>query len=435
MKLYDSQTRKKVPLQLDQALFKLYVCGLTVYDQAHIGHLRTMLVFDLLVRILRDQGVLVQYVRNITDVDDKIINRANQEGVSWQQLTQTVIEGIQAQERKLRLIQPDIEPKASEYIDEMIAMIQTLVDKGYAYVSSSGDVCFSVSAYPEYGQLSKQNLDELKSSARVEQGEKESAHDFVLWKMSKPDEPAWDSPWGKGRPGWHIECSAMSTKLLGKTFDLHGGGLDLKFPHHENEIAQSCCATDEAFARHWMHVTPLLVQGEKMSKSLGNFVTINDALAKYHPDILRFYLLKTHYRMPLNYEYQGLLQAQKNILSIYQALLGDIGHADEHAAHWVSFTQYLNDDLNVAGAIGVIHDCISQLKTKDDRAVLLRMVQQLGVGFEAPLDYLQHGVDQNEIEQLLIRRQQARQDKLYAQADAIRDEIAVKGIIVEDTPN
>ncbi len=434
MKLYDSLRQVKVPLDLNVDIFKLYVCGLTVYDEAHIGHLRTMLVFDLLVRVLRAEGVTVKYVRNITDVDDKIIHRANQEKVDWKVLTQQVIQGIQVQERRLSLIAPDIEPKASDYIAEMIDMIQTLQDKGYAYVSDSGDVCFKVSAYPNYGQLSRQNLGDLKAAARVEQGMKDSANDFVLWKMSKPNEPAWGSPWGDGRPGWHIECSAMSTQLLGDTFDLHGGGLDLKFPHHENEIAQACCATDAGFAKQWMHVTPLLVNGEKMSKSLGNFVTINDALANYHPEVLRWYLLKTHYRMPLNYEDQGLMQAQKNLLSVYQALRGEIGEVKQKQ-YLSEFESYLEDDLNVAGAIGVIHDCITHIKTKDDRAELKAMVNILGIGNEDPIQYLQAGIDVGQVEALIAQRKEARQAKEYEKADLYRDQIASLGVVVEDTPH
>jgi cysteinyl-tRNA synthetase len=433
MKLYDSLKQEKIALNLNADIFKLYVCGLTVYDEAHIGHLRTMLVFDLLVRVLRSKGVTVKYVRNITDVDDKIIHRANQEGLNWKVLTQTIIEGIQLQERRLSLITPDIEPKASEYIAEMIDMIQKLQDKKYAYVSESGDVCFKVSAYPNYGALSRQNLDELKAAVRVDQGMKDSANDFVLWKMSKPNEPAWPSPWGEGRPGWHIECSAMSTQLLGDKFDLHGGGLDLKFPHHENEIAQACCATNAAFAKQWMHVTPLLVNGEKMSKSLGNFVTINDALSSYHPEVLRWYLLKTHYRMPLNYENQGLIQAQKNLLSVYQALRGEVGEVTE-GKYLTLFRTYLEDDLNVAGAIGVIHDCITHLKTKDERAELKTMVNILGVGYESPIHYLQSGIDVDQVESLIALRNEARQAKDFIKADQFRDQIALLSVVVEDTP-
>jgi cysteinyl-tRNA synthetase len=316
----------------------------------------------------------------------------------------------------------------------MIEMIAVLEQKGFAYVNTDGDVCFKVSAYKDYGQLSKQNLMALEQSARIAQGAKESSHDFVLWKKSKPGEPTWHSPWGEGRPGWHIECSAMSTKLLGTDFDLHGGGLDLKFPHHENEIAQSCCAHGGGFAKHWMHVGPLRVNGEKMSKSLGNFITINDALKTHHPEVIRWYLLKTHYRMPMNYELDGLEQARKNILTMYQALQGEYKF-DEHHPKYLAFIDQLEDDLNIAAAISMMHEFAASLQTPDDRGALWAMLQLIGVGMVDPDTYLHQGADQDKVEALLQERNSSRAQKDYQNADRIRDELSSMGVVIEDRPS
>lgn len=389
MKVYDSRSKSKTEFLKSEQVFKLYVCGLTVYDQAHIGHLRTMLVFDLLVKVMRQSGYSVQYVRNITDVDDKIIKRANERNISCEALTQEVIADVARQEGIFHLIQPDVEPKASEYIPQMIAMIEQLITKGHAYVSDSGDVCFSVASYPEYGQLSKQKIDALVQAARIDQGGKQSAHDFVLWKQAKPQEPSWDSPWGLGRPGWHIECSAMSCDIFGDTFDLHGGGLDLKFPHHENEIAQACCATGGDFAQNWMHVSPLLVDGEKMSKSLGNFITVADALKRYDSEVICWYMLKTHYRQPLDFSEQGMLQAQRNVLNFYLHLKVEVGVHDANDPDWIQFLAYLADDLNIAEALSLMHRYADGMTHPNQRATLLKMLNILGVGYKDPVAFLQ----------------------------------------------
>lgn len=439
MKLYNTLTGKKEVLNpIIPGKLGIYVCGLTVYDEAHIGHLRCMLVFDLLVRFLRHTGYAVNYVRNITDVDDKIIRRANEEGITPQALTTRVIAGIQEQEKALGLVTPDHEPKASEYMQEMIDMIQALERQGIAYVSKAGDVCFAVEKFPEYGALSGQSVQQLLSGHRVDAEEKNAAADFVLWKMAKPGEPSWPSPWGDGRPGWHIECSAMSTKILGDTFDLHGGGIDLKFPHHENEIAQSVCATKGTFARHWMHVGHLHVDSEKMSKSLGNFVTIQQALNQYHPDVLKLFLLKTHYSQPFNYLESGMLEAQKVLLSFYLALAKSKDTSDfaEDAADWVMFTEALKDDLAVSKALALMHAVSGRLvegsAQPGDRSLLIAMGGVFGILMQEPMTYLQGSANVSEVNDLLAQRTAARKQKDYAAADSIRDTLAERGIDIED---
>jgi cysteinyl-tRNA synthetase len=443
MRLYNSLSRKKEAVTpIIPGQIKLYVCGLTVYDSAHIGHLRTMLVFDLLVRFLRSLHIEVVYIRNITDVDDKIINRANELGVSTTELTQGVIAEIAAQERLLGLVEPTAEPKASEYIDKMIEMIQTLQNKGFAYVSGSGDVCFSVAKYADYGQLSGQKISELIQGHRVtDEGKAESA-DFVLWKLSKPGEPNWESPWGAGRPGWHIECSAMAGDLLGDTFDIHGGGVDLKFPHHENERAQSCCATEGDFAKHWMHVGHLHVNNEKMSKSLGNFVTIKNALSRYHPEVLKLFLLKTHYAQPFNYTHSGLKEAQTVLLGFYLAVQDvEIGEADEQHPLWQSFQSGLADDLNISKALAVMHQIVTNIEQQQDArkqhaTLLVSMGRTLGLLEDDPLLFLQkRTIDAKaaaNIDQLIEQRKAARKVRDYQVADGIRDQLAKLGVVVED---
>ncbi|MEC7030972.1 MAG: cysteine--tRNA ligase [Pseudomonadota bacterium] len=443
MYLYNSLTAKKEVFEpLVEGKVSLYVCGLTVYDSAHIGHLRTMLVFDLLVRFFRSQHIEVTYVRNITDVDDKIINRANQMGISTTQLTEAVIAEIAAEERTLGLIKPDAEPKASEYIDKMIQLIQVLEEKGYAYVAESGDVCFSVTKYSDYGELSGQKVHELIKGRRVSDTGKAESSDFVLWKLSKPSEPSWESPWGEGRPGWHIECSAMAGDLLGDTFDLHGGGVDLKFPHHENERAQSCCATGGEFAKHWMHVGHLHVNHEKMSKSLGNFITIKDALKCYHPEVLKLFLLKTHYAQPFNYSESGLKEAQTVLLGFYLALANQsLGELDEEHDLWKQFQSGLSDDLNVSKSLAVMHQVVNMLiqqqaDTQMLSSLLVNMGRVFGILSDTPLEFLQcHTERSNDVErisQLVDKRLIARNNKDYETADAIRLNLADEGVVIED---
>ena len=316
LNLYNSLTRTKEPFKpLNAGKIGIYVCGITVYDYCHLGHARSMVSFDVIVRFLRYQGWDVTFVRNITDIDDKIINRALERNISIGDLTEFYIQAMHENTRALNILPPDIEPRATEHISNIIHLIQRLLDKGYAYISGNGDVCYSVSKFAEYGKLSHKDLEGLQSGARVEVvKEKNSPLDFVLWKMAKADEPSWESPWGRGRPGWHIECSAMAMNELGEHFDIHGGGLDLQFPHHENEIAQSEAATDKHFANYWLHVGMLQVNNEKMAKSTGNFFTIADVLKLHHPEVIRYFLLSSHYRSSLNYATENLHTAQKALM-------------------------------------------------------------------------------------------------------------------------
>lgn len=429
--LYNSLTQKKV--SIDQSAIKLYVCGLTVYDKAHIGHLRTMLVFDLLIRYLLLQGKQVTYVRNITDVDDKIIQRMHEEGREWEELTTSVIADIKKQEEALDLMMPAMEPKASEYIQEMIDMITVLLDKDHAYIADNGDVYFSVASYPEYGSLSKQKLNALLKEGRVESDVKKGNGDFILWKQSKEGEPFWSSPWGNGRPGWHIECSAISTSCLGNTFDIHGGGVDLKFPHHENEIAQSICATKGQFAKLWMHVGHLLVDNEKMSKSLHNFITVETFLNQYHPELIRLFLLKTHYRQPYNYTESAVVEMQKVLLNFYLSIWNQPGGmvSKDHEL-WIQFQKALDDDLNVAKALSIMHEVSTKIVKEPELAgLLVEMGSVFGILQSNPTEFLQP-VDQKEIESLISERNEARVNKDYALSDKIRDDLLERGIVLED---
>ena len=313
MKIFNSQTGKKEELvPIDGEQVRMYICGMTVYDDTHIGHARTFLCFDLIVRYLRNSGYKVNYIRNITDVDDKIIARAKELNIDATELTDKYITSMQEDFRNLGMIDPDLEPRATNNIDSIISLIQTLVDKGHAYTGKT-DVYFSTDSYKEYGNLSNRNTEDLIAGARIGvDEEKQNPADFVLWKQAE-EGLTWDSPWGRGRPGWHIECSAMSMDALGKTFDIHGGGIDLKFPHHENEIAQSVCATGEDFAKCWMHTGPLRIDKEKMSKSLDNFITIKEAINTFPPEVIRFFLISNHYRSPINYSEEGVLEAKNSL--------------------------------------------------------------------------------------------------------------------------
>lgn len=432
MLLYNSLSNKKEPVAVDGTL-SLYACGLTVYDSAHIGHLRCMLVFDMFVRFMKSRGVDVTYVRNITDVDDKIIKRANDEGITTESLTQRIIQEIADQERSLGLIKPTHEPKASEYITQMIEMIATLEEKGFAYVADSGDVCFRVSEYKAYGQLSNQKIDTLLKGHRVEGSGKQASEDFVLWKKSKPGEPFWSSPWGEGRPGWHIECSAMACDLLGDTFDIHGGGVDLKFPHHENEIAQARAANGGEFAKHWMHVGHLHVNNEKMSKSLGNFVTIDDAIKQYHAEVLKLFLLKTHYRQPFNYHEEGMEEARSVLLGFYLALQSQKeAELDPNDPDWQAFVDALEDDLNVAKALSVMHSVAGKLQDGKQTSSLYHMGKVFGLFQESPEEFLVAHPEKETIDTLIEKRQTLRQNRDFSGADAVRDQLASMGIVLKD---
>ncbi|MGZ5578879.1 MAG: cysteine--tRNA ligase, partial [Methylobacter sp.] len=375
LKIYNTLTRKKEQFQPRVAgKVGMYVCGMTVYDYCHIGHARVMVVFDTVARYFRYLGYDLTYVRNITDIDDKIIKRALENDEEYSQLTARFIDAMHEDERALAVLPPDLEPRATQSIADIIAMIKTLVEKGLAYVGSNGDVFYSVGQFKDYGRLSGKNLDDLQAGERVEVDQaKRNPMDFVLWKMAKANEPAWESPWGLGRPGWHIECSAMSTCCLGNHFDIHGGGMDLQFPHHENEIAQSEGATGEKFVNFWMHNGFVRVDDEKMSKSLGNFFTVREVLNQYKPEIIRFFILSSHYRSPLNYSDEQLNDAKAGLTRLYTALRGvqaaDAPVEDEYKAR---FEQAMNDDFNTPVALSVIFDLARDLnkakETEPDKA-------------------------------------------------------------------
>ncbi|MEW9796520.1 cysteine--tRNA ligase [Alteromonas sp. CYL-A6] len=447
--LYNTRTREKarfVPLQ--EGKVGLYVCGITVYDVSHMGHARTYLSFDVLVRYLRHLGYEVKYVRNITDVDDKIIARANENNETTDALTERTIAMMHEDFAAINLLEPDIEPRVTTHMDEIIAIIQTLIDKGFAYQSESGDVLFDVSEFPAYGKLSKQDLEQLNAGARVEVAAgKADPLDFVLWKSAKPNEPSWASPWGDGRPGWHIECSAMNHKHLGAHFDIHGGGSDLIFPHHENEVAQSCCAFDTPYVNVWMHTGMVQVNDEKMSKSLGNFFTLRDVLKVHDAETLRFFLMSAHYRSQLSYTEANIHQARAALERLYTALRGvtpDASTALSYGGYLARFESAMNDDLNVPEAMSVLFEVardLNKAKADADEAGRLATVLKglggiLGLLENDPDAYLQSGSDDDvaEIEALIKARNDARAAKDWAKADAARDALTNMGIVLEDGP-
>lgn len=353
LQIYNTLSKTKevfTPLVGNQV--RMYVCGMTVYDYCHLGHGRSMVAFDVITRWLRHRGYDLTYVRNITDIDDKIINRANENGEPFDVLTERMIAAMHEDEARLNILKPDQEPRATDHIAGMHAMIQTLIDKGYAYAPGNGDVYYRVGKFAGYGKLSRRRVEDLRIGARIEPGEaKEDPLDFVLWKGAKPGEPSWSSPWGEGRPGWHIECSVMSTCCLGDSFDIHGGGNDLEFPHHENEIAQSEAATGKPYAKSWLHCGMITINGEKMSKSLGNFFTIREVLEKYHPEVVRYLLIASHYRSPINYSEENLREAKAALDRFYNALKGLPEAAPAEAAEYVErFAAAMDDDFNTAGA-------------------------------------------------------------------------------------
>jgi len=444
--IYDSLSKQKnlfVPIKPNEV--SIYVCGVTVYDHCHIGHARTFIIFDMMVRFLRSIGYKVTYVRNITDIDDKIIQRAEQNGESWQNLTERMIVDMHSDFSALGLQEPDHEPKATQHIRDITSLIETLVDKGYAYVSNDGDVFFSVEKYSNYGCLSGQDLAELKSGSRVDINHaKQSSLDFALWKSAKPGEPSWDSPWGQGRPGWHIECSAMSMAYLGETFDLHGGGHDLKFPHHENECAQSIAATGGEYAKAWLHVGFLQVNSEKMAKSAGNFVTIRQALSKMHPDVLRLLVLQSHYRSPVEYTDANITSATNSVKRMYTCLRGlslDGTKKPENTTFEADFIAAMKNDFNTPLAITVLFEIVTSINTLKEQdklqaANLAKLLQELagciGLLTYPVEDFFQHGIDAAAITKLVADRDYARASKDWSTADKIRDELLALGIIVED---
>ena len=442
--LYNSLTRRKELFKpMTPGHVSLYACGVTVYDLCHLGHARSMVSFDVMVRYFRSQGYFVKYVRNITDIDDKIIVRANERGVSIDTLTDQYVKAMDTDLAALYVLPPDIEPRATTHIPMIIALIHRLIDKEYAYVSDNGDVCFAVERFDGYGKLSNKDIENLLSGARVEiVKEKRSPLDFVLWKSAKPGEPSWSSPWGDGRPGWHIECSAMAMHELGETFDIHCGGLDLQFPHHENEIAQSEAATGKTFAHYWLHAGMLLFNDEKMAKSTGNFMTIQDVLQLAHPEVIRYFLISSHYRSPLNYSEDNFELAQKAITRLYQSIKEfDLTNQNEGLDPvWLGrFNEAMDDDFNTPVALSVLFDLSHEInRTNDIRlaATLKQLANILGLLQELPSEFFKVGLDTDErsrIESLITERSQARVDKNWALSDEIRAKLLAEGIELEDT--
>lgn len=447
--IYNTLTKTKEPFKpLDGNNVRMYVCGMTVYDYCHLGHGRSMVAFDLATRWLRKSGYNLTYVRNITDIDDKIINRANESGETFDALTARMIDAMHEDERRLNILPPDQEPRATDHIAGMHAMIQTLIDKGYAYAPGNGDVYYRVGKFVGYGKLSRKKIEDLRIGARIEVGEaKQDPLDFVLWKGVKPGEPSWESPWGHGRPGWHIECSVMSTCCLGESFDIHGGGSDLEFPHHENEIAQSEAATGKPYANAWMHCGMIRINGEKMSKSLNNFFTIRDVLEKYHPEVVRYLLVASHYRSAINYSEDSLRDAKGALERFYHALRGlPRVPASGGDAFVERFTAAMNDDFGTPEACAVLFDLvreINRLRESDVSAAagLAGRLRELGdvlgvLQLEAD-DFLRAGaegkVDAAQVEGLIQARLQARADKNWAESDRIRDQLTAMGVVLEDS--
>ena len=452
LKIHNSLSGNKEefkPLRGDEV--RMYVCGMTNYDYIHVGHARMLVAFDLVQRYLRSLGYRVTYVRNVTDIDDKIIERAAANGENWADLARRFTVAMHEDCATLGLQSPDLEPRATEFIAPIISMIETLIAKGFAYAAANGDVLYSVRKFAKYGRLSGKKIDDLRAGARVQVDEaKLDPLDFVLWKHAKPGEPAWDSPWGPGRPGWHIECSAMSTSLLGSYFDLHGGGEDLKFPHHENEIAQSCAACDAPFVRTWMHNGFVRVNDEKMSKSLGNFFTVREVLKTLRdPEVLRFFLLSSHYRGPINYSAAQLAQADETLLGLYRALKDAPAEGAVDTAELSRFRAAMDDDFNTPDAFAVMQGVARSLnlaKAGGDAAgaskaaaTLRALGAILGVLQQDPDSYLKRSAGEKrladqEVEAMLAARRGARAHKDFAESDRIRDLLTAAGILLEDKP-
>ena len=479
LKIYNSFSQKKEDFTpLIPGKVGIYVCGITAYDRCHIGHARSAVVFDAVVRYLRFLGYEVTFVRNFTDIDDKIIKRANQEGISCKELSEREIKHFYEDMDALGVLRADIEPKATEHITEIIELVQKLIDKGYAYVAE-GDVLFSVRSFKSYGALSKRDIEQLRAGARIAvDKKKKDPMDFTLWKASKPGEPSWESPWGPGRPGWHIECSAMSMKYLGETLDIHGGGLDLIFPHHENERAQSEAATGKEFVRFWMHNGFVTIKGDKMSKSLGNFITIKDLLKEYTPEALRLFLLSKHYRSPLDFSKEALSEAESAIMRLYTSVataqeltnkkikkqrpISDEAKKADTLLEGLKdkFLAAMDDDFNTAQALGYLFEGVKALNKvidsykKKPSCLYLPIFEKgiknitnlsniLGLLEKDPNEFIyerniallsQQGMNLEELEKAIEKRNMARSQKNWEKADQIRDELLQKGIILEDSP-
>src|SRR3569832_529442 len=452
LKIYNTLAREKQPfVPMQPGKVRMYVCGMTVYDYCHLGHARVMVIFDMVQRWLRAQDLEVTYVRNITDIDDKIIKRAVENGEPISHLTQRFIDAMNEDAAALGVQRPDLEPRATAYVPQMLGMIEKLESHGLAYKATDGDVNFSVRDFPEYGKLSGKTLDDLRAGERVDvNAGKRDPLDFVLWKASKdsePEEVKWDSRWGKGRPGWHIECSAMACDLLGEHFDIHGGGQDLQFPHHKNEIAQSEGANQKKFVNYWMHNGFVRVDNEKMSKSLGNFFTIRDVLKKYDPEVVRFFILRAHYRSPLNYSDAHLDDAKGALSRLYTALKDtppDQQPLDRNEAHAGKFAEVMNDDFNTPMACSVLFDLASEAN-RTKLPALARQLKELAaiLGFlqRDPQEFLlgglassSGGIDDEAVKAQIEARTQAKRAKNFAEADRIRKELLEQGIVLEDKP-
>jgi len=452
LNIYNSLTKQRerfIPIKPDQV--GIYVCGMTVYDYCHVGHARVMVVFDVVVRYLRSLGFSVTYVRNITDIDDKIIQRANDNGEDFNHLTDRFIQAMHEDTDALGVLRPDVEPRATHSIPNIIAMIQDLLDKGYAYITDNGDVCYAIQRFADYGKLSGKQLNELRAGERVELDKsKQHPLDFVLWKTAKPDEPNWDSPWGAGRPGWHIECSAMSTNCLGNHFDIHGGGMDLQFPHHENEIAQSEAVTGEPYVNLWMHNGFVRINEEKMSKSLGNFFTVREVLERYQPEVVRYFILTSHYRSPLNYSDQELDAAKHALTRLYTALRGlslDDNEACTNESYNKRFQTAMEEDFNTPEALAILFDLSHEINKIRSESLsqatqlgseLRRLGEVLGLLQADPEMFLQgtqetgQALSTTEIENMIAERKAARERRDWAAADQIRTDLKAKGITLED---
>ncbi|WP_168014475.1 cysteine--tRNA ligase [Halomonas salinarum] len=450
MQIYNTLTRCKEPLApIEPGKLRMYVCGITVYDFCHIGHARVMVAFDVITRYLRARGYDVNYVRNITDIDDKILKRAEENGEAIDALTERMIAAMHEDEDRLKVLRPDHEPRATRHINDIVAMIETLIAKEYAYAADNGDVYYRVRKFADYGKLNNRDPDEMRSGARIDVGEhKEDPLDFVLWKAAKPGEASWPSPWGEGRPGWHIECSAMSTCCLGDTFDIHGGGPDLTFPHHENEIAQSEAATGARYVNTWMHAGAVRVDSEKMSKSLGNFFTIREVLDVHDPEVVRYLLVASHYRSPINYAPDALDDARRSLERFYNAL-NDVeaieGEVDPRFDE--RFCAAMDDDFNTPEALAALFDLARELNVAKKDAPetvpalafeLKRLGEVLGLFDQDPAAFLQAGakalaIGEEEIQARIEARAAAKKAKDFAEADRIRDELASQGITLKDS--
>jgi len=454
LKIYNTLTsQKEVFKPINPNNVGVYVCGMTVYDFCHMGHARVLVMFDVITRHMRRHFPEVKYVRNITDIDDKIIKRSIENQEDIYSLTNRFIDAMHEDERALNILKPDVEPRATDSIDQMLKMIESLLAKGIAYQGKNGDIYYSVRDFMNYGKLSGKNLDELESGARVDvESGKQDPLDFVLWKMAKPNEPEWSSPWGEGRPGWHIECSAMSTHHLGNHFDIHGGGMDLTFPHHENEIAQSEGANNCSFVNTWMHVGFVNINDEKMSKSLNNFFTIRDVLEKYDGENLRYFLISSHYRSPLNFSEENLASARSALTRLYTSIRGLSASAKEmnqvsmNFDYEKRFNEALDDDFNTPIALSILFEIAKHANTeretnKDRAGALSELLKKLGnhigiMEYDAD-DYLKKGIELSDakIDEKISQRESARTSKDFAMSDQIRDELLALGIILEDSIN